>query len=117
MNEQGSKCPNCKNDIGLWTVMKAPLPNMMRCPHCKIKLKYEKTEWKLTLLCLIIYLFIVYIVFSNMKFLYIISFFQMSIIVMVICIVIWQPFEVILALYLKRNQKLVIKKAANNLML
>ncbi len=114
MNEQGSKCPNCRSDIGLWPVIKAPLPNMMRCPHCNTKIKYEKTGWKIPLLCAISYLVIIYLVLSSATFLDAISFLKMAIIVMTSCVILWQPFEFALALYLRKNQKLIINKTANN---
>ena len=36
----GKHCPKCGTDIGLWPIMKAGLPNMIRCPNCGARLRY-----------------------------------------------------------------------------
>jgi hypothetical protein len=38
----GSVCDNCQKDIGLLSIMKAGTPNRIKCPHCKVALKYCK---------------------------------------------------------------------------
>jgi hypothetical protein len=36
----GSICGNCQKDIGVLSIMKAGTPNRIKCPHCKVALKY-----------------------------------------------------------------------------
>jgi uncharacterized protein (DUF983 family) len=38
----GRHCPACRWDIGLWPVFKAPLPHLIRCPHCSARLRYSR---------------------------------------------------------------------------
>jgi len=40
MND-GKHCPACGQDIGVWPVLMATLPNRIRCPHCKARLRYQ----------------------------------------------------------------------------
>lgn len=37
----GNDCPACARDIGIWALFKAPLPNRIRCPHCRERLWYR----------------------------------------------------------------------------
>jgi DNA-directed RNA polymerase subunit RPC12/RpoP len=37
----GKNCPSCGRDIGMWAVIRAPLPNRIRCPHCNSRLQYR----------------------------------------------------------------------------
>jgi uncharacterized protein (DUF983 family) len=39
----GNDCPACGEDIGVWAVFKAPLPNRIYCPHCGERLRYGGT--------------------------------------------------------------------------
>jgi hypothetical protein len=43
MNE-GKNCPACGKDIGLWSVVRAPLPDRIRCPHCRARLRYRASR-------------------------------------------------------------------------
>ena len=36
----GSICDNCQKDIGPLSIMKAGTPNRIKCPYCKVALKY-----------------------------------------------------------------------------
>lgn len=38
----GKHCPGCGKDIGVWPVLSAALPNWVRCPHCKSRLRYRR---------------------------------------------------------------------------
>jgi hypothetical protein len=44
----GKHCPNCGEDIGIWPIFSAGLPNRIRCPHCKVRLSYERI-WRVLL--------------------------------------------------------------------
>jgi hypothetical protein len=37
----GKHCPGCGQDIGIWPVFSAGLPNRIWCPHCKARLTYQ----------------------------------------------------------------------------
>src|SRR5438552_766900 len=39
----GNDCPACGENIGMWAVFKAPLPNRIYCPHCGERLRYGDT--------------------------------------------------------------------------
>ena len=39
--DEGKRCPWCKEEIGLWAVIKAAWPTMIKCPACGSKLTYE----------------------------------------------------------------------------
>ena len=39
--KDGRNCPGCLRDIGIWPVVRAPLPSRIRCPHCKARLRYR----------------------------------------------------------------------------
>ena len=41
----GKHCPECGEDIGVWPIFSAGLPNRIWCPHCKTRLRYCKTFW------------------------------------------------------------------------
>ena len=36
----GKHCPACGKDIGFMSVAMAPLPHLVKCRHCKTKLRY-----------------------------------------------------------------------------
>ena len=38
----GKHCPACGQDIGLWAVLLAAWPSLIRCPHCKARLSYGR---------------------------------------------------------------------------
>jgi membrane protein implicated in regulation of membrane protease activity len=37
----GKHCPACGQDIGVWPVFTAGLPNRIWCPHCSARLSYR----------------------------------------------------------------------------
>ncbi len=39
----GNNCPACHENIGIWPVFRAPLPNRIYCPHCRERLRYGDT--------------------------------------------------------------------------
>ena len=39
----GNECPVCGENIGIWAVFRAPLPNRIYCPHCGERLRYGDT--------------------------------------------------------------------------
>ncbi len=108
MNEQGKICPICNKDIGIWTVIKTPLPNMMRCKNCKSKITYEKKGYLIIFISSLVYVALLVATFHLFNVLDRFSLVQSVVIWAIICILYWQPFEVIIAIYLRRTQKLII---------
>ena len=49
----GKHCPNCGQDIGVWPIYRAGLPNRVPCPHCKTRLRYCNTKGLLALVFVI----------------------------------------------------------------
>lgn len=37
----GRHCPKCTEDIGIWAIVRAGLPNRIRCPHCQVRVRYQ----------------------------------------------------------------------------
>lgn len=40
----GNDCPVCGENVGIWAVFRAPLPNRIYCPHCHERLRYGDTD-------------------------------------------------------------------------
>lgn len=49
----GKHCPSCGQDIGVWPVFSAGLPNRVRCPHCKARLAYRDVLGLVIVLCVL----------------------------------------------------------------
>jgi len=43
--ERKSDCPHCGEDIGLWPIISAGLPNRIKCPRCKTRLRFKTNSW------------------------------------------------------------------------
>ena len=99
----GKHCPNCREDIGTFAIMKAGLPNLIKCPHCKEKLKFKPFPFLLVGVLTLIYFFCVLwlspppLNATNI------------IILCVLAYVLWQPFEYIIAKYLRAKSQLHLK--------
>ena len=37
----GTQCPACGRDIGVWPIFTAGLPSRIRCPHCFARIRYR----------------------------------------------------------------------------
>ena len=48
--DDGRHCPSCRKDIGIWPVFTAGLPDWIRCPHCRCRLRYENATGVVVLL-------------------------------------------------------------------
>ncbi len=104
MSSEGKICPQCGKDIGFSTIMMAGLPTMMKCKFCKTKIKYEKIPWLLLLTCAIIYFMLVYVILNVL--------FNLGVglvISLLLIFLLWQPFEIVLAWYLRKNGSLTLK--------
>ena len=108
-NEQGKLCPVCKHDIGLWALVKAPIPGRIQCPNCKAGLSYDNSGWGLILIFIVMCLPVISIVASNLTSLYSQGFLKLLLVVLLICLAIGLPLEILLALFLRKNQKLKVR--------
>jgi hypothetical protein len=103
-------CPNCRKDIGVWAIYKAPLPNvMLRCPHCKSKLRFQPAGWWMVIISCIVafpiffvaaHLCMSYIGKDNIAWLFA---------YIIIALLVWFPVEWFIAKRLRKRHKLVIK--------
>lgn len=109
MNPDGRLCPNCNNDIGLWAIIKAWLPTKLKCPHCKTKLTYEPWQIPLVILCIILYITLL-IALSWVTNILILNIIYFILTWALLCIALWQPFELLIAYYLRNKSKLKTKK-------
>jgi len=40
----GKNCARCGRDIGVWPIFTAARPDRIRCPHCKVRLRFRNTQ-------------------------------------------------------------------------
>ena len=99
MENNGMICPNCQQDIGYWSIVKAPLANLMKCSHCKMKVTYENYPWLLRTVLVFLFLMIV-APLSDVNF----------IVHLILAIVIWAFFEFFIIQYLRRKGRLRLKE-------
>ena len=90
-------------------IVKAALPNRIKCPHCKSRLVYKPFPWALTLMSLVLYLALIVCVVIGYRSLFTVSENMTIILNILIAIVLWQPFEFALATRLRNKHKLCTK--------
>jgi hypothetical protein len=99
----GKDCPNCKMDIGLLAIVKAGLPNLIKCPNCKKRLKYKPFPLLLSGVCIIVYLSIILLltplILSKINIVF----------TCVVAFLLWQPFEYFIAKHLRAKYQLRLK--------
>ena len=104
---KGTHCPNCNTDIGTAAIIKAAWHTRIKCPHCNTRLVYKPTPWLMLLLYILIYAFLVFLFLTSTS-----SSEQDNssigfILNLVIIFLLWQPFEFIIAKYLRKTRELV----------
>jgi hypothetical protein len=109
-NINGSICPNCNQDIGIEAIMKAGLPTLLKCPHCRAKLRYKPVGLGMLLLSVVIYIPI--FIFANYI---ILRFLSPShsirfLIIIIMAGLLWLPFEYLIAKQLRRKHNLILKQ-------
>ncbi len=102
----GTDCPNCAKDIGVASIIKAPLPNMMKCPHCNVKIKYKNLPWLILLTCVTLYVLLIIVAIINLD---VIQYQRNRLVELLIIFALWMPFEVVIARALRKNSELVLK--------
>jgi hypothetical protein len=112
LNTKGTKCPKCNKDIGVWVVMKAIWPTMLKCPHCKVKLQYKPTGWAILFTLTVAYA-VVFLTGLRYSLIYTYYTYPYSLFVVpVIGIILWLPFEYYLAIRLRKKHELIAKNAS-----
>ena len=96
----GKHCPACGTDIGVWPVFSAGLPNLIRCPHCKARIGYQRIGAVLAVLFVVLgAVFAVAYVVAG--------FFEGNnrlVAFIVVVLGAWIPVELVVALYLRTNK-------------
>ena len=109
LNTNGTTCPKCNKDIGVWAVMKAIWPTMLKCPHCKEKLQYKPTGWAILITLSVVYA-AVFIAGLKLCLIYTYYTYPYSLFILpVIAIILWLPFEYYLAIHLRKKHELTAK--------
>lgn len=54
-SDDGVHCPVCRRDITVWSVVRASMPDQIRCPHCHSRLEYTQAEmvWSVVIVILL----------------------------------------------------------------
>lgn len=106
----GKECPICKEDIGLLPIIKAGLPSRIKCPHCKSSIKYKSFPWIILSISVIVFIALLYISVPAIEnSLEKLEFYYRELLVIIYLILLWQPFELIMALYLRNKSELCAK--------
>ena len=109
MSANGTVCPSCAKDIGVWSIMRAPLPNVgIRCPHCKVALKYKPVQWGF--IGLLILLCAPVLVVVGAMTLHLLGTTTLAAVVyLVVVTALWVPFELLMARRLRARSQLYLK--------
>jgi hypothetical protein len=59
VSRDGKHCPICLIDIGVFAVVKAPLPDRVRCPHCHARLTYLGGKRLVAVACCVLFGFLI----------------------------------------------------------
>ena len=110
MRAEGTNCPACGKDIGLWAVMKLGWPNLgLKCPHCRTRLKYQPAGFGFLALSAAVYVPLAFVVLLMVR----PSFAEQRsigfVVWIILCFILWQPFELFIAHRLRNTAKLVPK--------
>jgi hypothetical protein len=109
MNSLGTNCPTCAKDIGTWSIIRGPWPNIgLRCPHCKAALKYSPVPWGLIALLFVFYLLLLFVARAAIVAALGVKL-TAAVVFLVACVVLWQPFELLVAHRLRARATLFLK--------
>lgn len=111
MNKPGTTCPICAKEVGFWSIIKAPLPNLIRCEHCNGALVYEKNSWSLVIFSVLLYLIMVggmlTIAYLNIE---TIALNKFALSWAISSVIYWIIGEFSITAYLRSKEKLIAKK-------
>ncbi|RPI77112.1 MAG: hypothetical protein EHM45_10385 [Desulfobacteraceae bacterium] len=108
--DKGKHCPWCKEEIGLWAVIKAAWPTMIKCPTCGSKLTYEIGLGRFFLTQVLPAVLIM--AFLSYAFAYLIlkkTAVKPLWIGLLLFVILWSLFEFGIAVYWRKNKKLKIQ--------
>jgi len=109
MSTSGSICPSCAKDVGVWSIMRAPLPNIgFRCPHCKAALKYTPVQWGFIFILFLLYLLVLVVVGAATNYLLGIKI-RATVVSLAIIFALWIPFELAIARRHRARSQLIRK--------
>jgi hypothetical protein len=103
--DDGRHCPSCRKDIGLWPVFTAGLPDRIRCPHCRCRLRYENATGVVVLL-LAALAGAVYGGFQLARFVFPSSFGSRNILFAAVVLAVWIPVEWAVVRFLRARRRL-----------
>lgn len=106
---KGTHCPKCKRDIGIWAVMKAAWPTLLKCPHCKTKLVYKPVGWLLLAIFSSVYFSVLGILITAISRSFTIPTNTKLIALVLIAAILWQPFDYFFVVRLRKYHTLNIK--------
>jgi len=106
----GKNCPSCNCDIGMVAIIKAAWPTRIKCPSCKTNITYKPLPLLLLSICLILYFSIILFLILNSD-----NLFQQLggyglIVELIFIVLLWQPFEIVIAKHLREKATLVIRE-------
>lgn len=104
----GKLCPVCQKDVGIWSIIKAPLPSQIHCPHCASRLKYRGNHLPMIALSIVAFLAILFVVVSATNIIHTMASWLAAILISLLCGMLWLPFELFFALYLRSKFKLKV---------
>jgi hypothetical protein len=100
----GSICPKCEKDIGVFSIMKAATPNRIKCPHCKAEVLYSNFPK------LMLFLVGTFFVVSIISFIYIVRPTEFVFLIYVsLILIVGGALEYGMAKYLRKNFELRLK--------
>ena len=105
-SDDGRHCPSCRKDIGVWAVFTAGLPDRMRCPHCRSRLRYENATGVVVVL-LAALAGVVSGAFAMARFLFPSSFGPRNIFFGAVVVAVWIPVEWAVVRFLRARRRLV----------
>jgi hypothetical protein len=109
MSTNGSICPSCAKDVGVWSIMRSPLPNIsFRCPHCRVALKYTPAQWGFICMLLLLCIPVVVVVAAATRYLLGITILA-AVVYFAVMLALWLPFELAIARRQRARSQLSLK--------
>jgi hypothetical protein len=105
----GKHCPSCGKDIGVWPVLTAALPNLVRCPHCKARLAYRGILGLMIFLSVLAAALLAAFLYAAQELG--LSRTQRILAFIAIVVALWVPMELAVTFYLRSSKELVRKDA------
>ncbi|WP_444940636.1 hypothetical protein ACJJI3_19405 [Microbulbifer sp. ZKSA004] len=102
-------CPVCDKDIGVLAIVKAALPSRIKCPHCKTRAVYKPFPWVLSVLSLVLYLALLIITIAVYSHYFSFNENTHLAIYILLAILVWQPFELVIANRLRNKHNLWVR--------